>query len=359
MLTYPNKDGVFYTTVKKEVAQYFIENNLKETGDYRIFIKAIIFLSLTVFVYWFIFNAPELRWYIIILIFICCSLIGLLFSLIGFNVMHDASHGSFSSRKWINDLMVLTCDIMGASSFLWKIKHGIIHHTYTNTHDDDDLQAYPILRLLWSQKWLPHHKYQHKYAIFGYALLFMAWVLFNDFVKYCKRKIHTRKITKVKLWDHVTFWFSKTMHFIFMFYLPIQYFGWWALFGYLIMAITCGITMSVVFQLAHVVETSKFPVANEANEITEAPWAVLQVQETADFSTKNGVLSWFLGGLNLQIVHHLFPRICHVHYRAIQPIIKRNCERFGIIYNESSFREALRSHIRTLKELGRGQQKAA
>lgn len=80
-----------------------------------------------------------------------------------------------------------------------------------------------------------------------------------------------------------------------------------------------------------------------------------QVMTTADFATDSKVLTWLLGGLNFQTIHHLFPRISHIHYPEIQPIIKKVCDAHQVRYNEfPTFSAALNSHIRFLKFLGNG-----
>ena len=93
--------------------------------------------------------------------------------------------------------------------------------------------------------------------------------------------------------------------------------------------------LSLVFQLAHTVEHTAFPVPAEDTGKLEDEWAVHQIKTTASFATNNKVVSWLVGGLNFQIRHHLFPKISHVHYPAINKIIKQALPRLrtGIILN--------------------------
>ena len=90
----------------------------------------------------------------------------------------------------------------------------------------------------------------------------------------------------------------------------------------------------MVFQLAHTVEHTSFPVPDEDTGRLEDEWAVHQLKTTANFATNNKVVSWLVGGLNFQIEHHLFPKISHVHYPAISKIIRNACEEYGIPYIE-------------------------
>ncbi len=110
--------------------------------------------------------------------------------------------------------------------------------------------------------------------------------------------------------------------------------------------------MSTVFQMAHVVNGVEQPLPNKNNIITNE-WAVHQLRTTANFAKDNKLLNWYVGGLNFQIEHHLFPNICHIHYPKIAPIVEKTALDFGIAYNtKSTFLNALKSHIKRLKELG-------
>jgi linoleoyl-CoA desaturase len=115
---------------------------------------------------------------------------------------------------------------------------------------------------------------------------------------------------------------------------------------------TAGIILSLVFQLAHTVEETTHPMPN-AEGIIENDWAIHQLNTTVNFSRKNKVLSWYVGGLNFQVEHHLFPKVCHVHYPEIAPIVKQTAEEFGIPYLEQEhFSNALKSHFAALKRFG-------
>ena len=125
-----------------------------------------------------------------------------------------------------------------------------------------------------------------------------------------------------------------------------------ALIGYAIMVFVCGVFISIVFQLAHVVEATEYTATVE--DITKIPqsWAVHQLRSTANFATSNKVLSWFLGGLNFQIEHHLFPNISHVHYPQVSRLVKEVCKEYNIDYLEySSMLKAFSSHLLHLRRL--------
>jgi linoleoyl-CoA desaturase len=283
-------------------------------------------------------------------------LLGFILACIGFNVMHDANHGSYSSRKWVNEMLGLTLNALGGNSFIWKQKHNIIHHTYTNIDGvDDDIAKSPFIRMCSTQPWVPAHRMQHLYTPFLYAFSSMIWILFQDFEKYFRKKIVDTPLSRMSVSDHMVFWISKVLYLLFYIAIPIGLMGWqsWLLF-FLCMHIGLGFTLSIVFQLAHVVEETTFDATNGDAKQIENEWAVHQVKTTANFSPNNLIISWFVGGLNYQIEHHLFPRVSHVHYPALSKIVQEECATFHLPYNNlPTFKDAVVSHFRFIRMLGR------
>lgn len=348
---FSNISHSFHSELKNRVSQYFLEVGKATTGNYQIFIKAIILAIGFVVVYThLVFFTPGIVWQIIESI-----ILGGIVAAIGFNVMHDGAHGSFSKYKWVNKLAAFSLNILGGNSFMWNMKHNVIHHAYTNVDGmDDDIDIQPWLRMSSTQKKYRHHKYQHLYFWFLYSLLYLFWVFVLDYQKYFKGKIGHMPVKKMKRSDHLVFWGFKLIHLFLFVGLPIYMVGFksWAI-SFLIFTLVAGFVLSIVFQLAHTVEHTSFPVADAEGKM-EDEWAIHQLKTTANFATKNKIVTWLVGGLNFQIEHHLFPKISHVHYPAIGKIIKKTCEDYGIHYIEfPKVRYAVASHVSFLKQMGR------
>jgi linoleoyl-CoA desaturase len=333
----------FYFELKKRTNAYFEEKGSHPSGNYKLYIKAVVLVSSLVF-----FTPPV--W----LALLECVVMGGVTAAIGFNVMHDGGHGSFSKKKWLNELAGLSLNMLGANIHMWTTKHNVIHHTYTNIDGvDDDLDAKPFLRLCENQKHLKIHKYQHFYFWGAYAMLYLYWVFFTDYMKYFTQKVGDIPIKKMTRKDHLSFWMFKGMHFVLFVLVPIYTVGFlpW-LVGFLVYCMFTGLVMSIVFQLAHTVEHAHFPVPTQSTNRIEDEWALHQLKTTANFATNNKLVSWLTGGLNFQIEHHLFPKISHVHYPAISKIIKEACDEFGVTYHEfPKTRNAIMSHISHLRQL--------
>ncbi|MBS1743623.1 MAG: acyl-CoA desaturase [Bacteroidetes bacterium] len=341
----------FHQELKRRVNNYFVENNKASTGNFSLYFKAILLWACYISIYiHLVFYTPS-TWFAIAE----CIMMGVLTAAIGFNVMHDGGHGSFSPSKFWNKIASFSANALGASAIMWNNKHNIIHHTYTNIDGiDDDIEIKPLLRMCTTQKKYAIHRYQHYYVWFLYTLLLIVWLFVSDYTKYFKQKVGDVALKKMSAYDHFAFWAAKLGYAFMMIVLPIYLLGFvpW-LIGFMVMVLFAGFILSVVFQLAHTVEETAFPVPADTNKI-ENEWAIHQLNTTANFATRNKVISWFVGGLNFQIEHHLFPKISHVHYPAISKIIKKTCEEFNIKYIEyRRMRHAIVSHTLHLKNMGR------
>lgn len=344
------KGSTFHQELKKRVQNYFTENNIDQTGNFSLYFKAILLWSSYIFLYVHLVFFTPVLW----LASIECILMGGLTAAIGFNVMHDGGHGSFSNSKFWNKIAAFSVNGLGASMLMWNNKHNIIHHTYTNIDGvDDDIEIKPLLRMCPTQKKYKVHRFQHFYVWFLYSFLLIIWVFLTDYQKYFKQKVGIVPIKKLSTFDHFAFWIAKIGYYFMMIALPIYMIGFtnW-LIGFLILSMFAGFVLSIVFQLAHTVEETAFPTPVDNNNI-ENEWAIHQVETTANFATKNKLISWLVGGLNFQIEHHLFPKISHVHYPEISKIIKRTCEEFDVKYIEyKRMRDAVISHALHLKKMG-------
>ncbi|HVM90171.1 MAG TPA: fatty acid desaturase [Puia sp.] len=352
-VTFANREKNFYTSLKLSVDEYFQKNNLKKTGNEKLFVKTFILIPSAILIYISLltFKLPAIAG-----IFLS-GLLGFVLASIGFNIMHDACHGSYSDNRQLNNIMGLTLNALGGNAFIWKFKHNIIHHTYPNVDGmDDDIAKSPLMRQCPTQKWLPFHRLQHFYVVIIYAITSFAWVFILDFIKYFKRKIVDTPMQKMDTREHFIFWLTKILYILFYIIIPVIAVGWakWAI-GFVCFHIVMGFTLAIVFQLAHVVEHTEFEYVQKSDSMKiESEWAVYQIKATANFATKNKIVSWFVGGLNFQVEHHLFPRISHVHYYALNKIVKQQCKLHNITYNEfPSMAMAVSSHFRIMKMLGK------
>lgn len=347
---FSNVHAGFHAELKNRINNYFSTAGIAPTGDARLYFKAFILTVAFIAVYvHLVFFTPS-AWFAIPE----CLILGGLTAAIGFNVMHDGAHGSFSKYTWLNKMAGLSLNILGANVFMWTTKHNVIHHAYTNVDGiDDDIEARPFLRLCKTQEHRAMHKYQHKYYLLAYSLLYIYWIFFTDYRKYFTGKIGSVPIKKMSLNEHISFWGFKMLHLVIFVAIPVYMLGWasWVI-GFVSLGVFAGIILSIVFQLAHTIEETSFPEPVDGRMPDD--WAVHQLKTTANFATGNKIISWLVGGLNYQIEHHLFPKISHVHYPEISKIIRDACREYGVQYIEHpKMRVALVSHVNHLRVLGR------
>ena len=341
----------FVNKLRKNVSDYFTAHNISTKANAAMVVKTIFMLSLYV--------VP----FIVLLVLPMSPLMGLGISIlmgigiagVGMGVMHDACHSAYSTKGWVNDLLGGSLYLLGSNVLNWKIQHNLLHHTYTNISGiDEDIATKGPIRLAMKAAIEKHHQFQYVYAIIFYGLMTIV-KLINDFpnlFKYNRKGLLRGKQSELKM-EFVKMVVRKVIYVAIVLGLPIWLtpFTWYhVLIGFLVMHWVAGMILSVVFQLAHVVEGAEQPVVENENYRN---WHIHQLKTTSDFARNNKLLGWYVGGLNFQIEHHLFPNICHIHYDKIAPIVEQTAIEFGLPYNlKPTFASALISHIKMLKVLG-------
>jgi linoleoyl-CoA desaturase len=273
---------------------------------------------------------------------------------IGFNVMHDASHNAYSNRQWVNRLMAMSLDLVGGSSYFWRWKHVVFHHSFVNVigYDTDiDLAGLGRLTPHHRRAWL--HRWQHWYAWLLYGVMVLKWHFYDDCRLAFNGRMGEHVVSRPRGWQLAVFFGGKVMFVLLAFAIPLTRHSLPVVAGaYALTAFVTGVVLGVVFQLAHCVEAADFPLDRTPGHIDNA-WAAHQVETTVDFARGNRAISWLVGGLNFQIEHHLFASICHVNYPAIAGVVEATCAEYGVRYNQNpTLLGALASHTRWLRRLG-------
>ena len=352
----PRNGEGFYDTLKKNIDEFFQQNNIPTHGNKQIIVKTVAMVAL--------FFVPNIL--IIsgigalspILFYFLWFLMGLGMLGIGCSVHHDSNHGAYSGNKTVNNVIADIVNLVGGYDVTWRIQHNILHHTYTNIEGlDEDIDSGGLMRFSPHSHRAKIHKYQHIYGWFLYCLLTLQWVTFKDYrlilIYEKKGLLKKEKITVAKALLELSIY--KVIYFGYVIVLPIMYSGmpWYSvIIGFLILHFTAGFGLSAVFQLAHVMDVAEFPEPSDDRKMANN-WAVHQLLNTCNFSRKSRIMNWFIGGLNYQIEHHLFPHISHIHYSKLSEIVKKTAESYGLPYYEySNFLIALKAHGQMLKKMG-------
>jgi linoleoyl-CoA desaturase len=354
-------DADFYKALRSRVNAYFTENNTSRNANAAMVFKTIVLIAMYFVPYAILLAGVVTNTWVFLGLWL---VMGLGAAGIGFSIMHDANHEAYSKNKYVNIALGNLMNILGANSSIWKLQHNVLHHSFTNIQDaDEDINSPEFLRFSPHRPLKPIHRYQHIYAWFLYGFMIILKVLYTDF----KQAFHYREIEIIKsrkefvnLIMKISFW--KVIYFgvflvVPMFEMPFS--PWMILLGFFLMHYVVGMCMAVIFQAAHVMPQTEFPAPTPTGKM-DNNWAVHQLITTTNFAPNNKLLSWYVGGLNFQVEHHLFPNICHVHYKDISKIVRQTAEEYGIPYNTiGRFREAIAEHAKMLYMLGHQQKLAA
>lgn len=342
----------FLKVLRERVSDYFKNNQLSMKANRAMVIKSIFMIGLYIVPFLlYTFYAPPFALGLALWAIMALGVAG-----IGMCIMHDANHGAYAENFHLNLYIGKIINWLGGSAFNWKIQHNILHHTYTNiVHYDDDIDDKAILKLSphAPSKW--YHKYQHIYAFLFYAIATLYWCTVKDFIQFFRyQKEGLNKNSRAEnLLLFANLLISKILYFGVLFIVP-----YWVsgipmkntAIGFLVMHCIAGLILTIVFQLAHTVDGTLHPIPDKSNIIQQS-WAIHQMQTTYNFARTNTFLSWWVGGLNYQVEHHLFPNICHVHYPQLSSIVMQTAKEFGIPYLEfDSLGSAFHAHIRALKK---------
>ena len=344
--------GVFMAETRSEVDRYLESPRARVRPRLQLYVKAVVAFALV-----------SGSWTVLVLArpglsggLLCLAGLALGMILVGFCVQHDANHGAYFRGRRLNHLLGWTADaLLGFSSYAWRVKHNVAHHTYTNVDGyDDDIDQTPFARLLPSQRPRSWYRLQHVYIWPLYGLMMLRWQLGADIAALVRGRIAQSRLRPPRRWDLVGLVIGKVVFVGWAVVAPLVVYPWWVVAcGYVAVTTVASVITAITFQLAHCVEEAN-ATCPQSLMADKRLWAVHEVESTVNFCPRNRVLTWMLGGLNYQIEHHLFPRVAHTHYPQIAPIVRRNALKHGIRYTEhASLRAALRSHQRHLRTLGR------
>ncbi len=348
------RDELFHA-LRKNVGEYFDKNGISPYGDYRMILKTLAMVVMYGLPYGLMVSGViSQEWGV----FLCWVVMGIGVAGIGMGVMHDANHGSYSKNAQVNRWVGYILNVVGGLALNWKIQHNKLHHSYTNVEGhDEDIAPPPIMRFCPHDKRYLVHRFQHVYAWFFYGLMTLVWVTIKDFkqlISFKKRGLLGRNAKDFPVLM-IKIVLLKVVYWAYALVIPLMVVdvpAWQIVLGFVTMHFIAGVLMGSVFQLAHVMPSAEFPQPDENNQLGYQ-FAAHQLRTTNNFAPHNRILNWYVGGLNYQVEHHLFPNICHIHYPKIAPIVKETAEKFGVPYNSvPSLRKALSYHAQMLHKLG-------
>lgn len=312
------KDG-FYETLRFRVKIYFEENKLNRFADTPSVIKSVVFFFCFTGLYYLILHSgKDPLW----LFFTYWFMMGMFILFTAMSIIHDAAHGTFSKHKWVNEVLLRFMNLVGADGYIYRYKHKVSHHTYTNIPGVDiDLEQSSVVKVTPYTKTKKRHKYQHWYMQLLYPLYFtIFWLIIRDFKYYKLEYMGTIK-TKHTAFHYIFLVFSKLFYFFYMLVLPyliLPYAFWMIIVGFFLLNLGSGVVAMFALLSNHVVEDSVF-ILPDANGHVNCSWGEHQLRTTDDFSPNSAFISFMFSGLNLHTAHIFSLIIVIIHiYQQLQ-----------------------------------------
>jgi len=341
----------FRAELNRRVEEYFTSHQIKPRDNPAMYFKTLAIATWIGAAWTGILFGPPILW----VKALGCIVLGLGVAGCGMSVGHDANHGGYSSNPLINRMIGFSYDFIGVSSFLWKFRHNKLHHIYTNIQGyDGEIDGGELIRLSPHGEYRPHHRSQHLWIWFLYALIPFNWYIRDTKRVLFEKHFQGHPLPRMSPWDYLVFWSGRLLGFIFFVGIPLMvgYSPLQVVIGLCLVFMSYGVVVGEVFMLAHVMETVEFPIPDAKSNQIEEEWAISQMKTTVDFAPHNKILNWYVGGLNYQVIHHLFPHICHIHYPQIAPIVAEVCAEFGVKYQVyPTLKSAIASNYRWIRQM--------
>ncbi|MFT4523192.1 MAG: linoleoyl-CoA desaturase [Bacteroidia bacterium] len=357
-ITFPRPTAAdFYNIARQRVHNYFKETGKSKHANAQMVLKTIAMIAIYMVPYGLLLSGLVTNFWISLILWL---MMGFGMAGLGLSVMHDANHGAYSKNRKMNKFIGRIIWFIGGSDINWQIQHNVLHHSFTNIDEmDEDIETVSILRFSPHAEHKKIQRFQHIYAWFFYSLMTIMWATAKDFkqlIRFEKNNlIAAQKRTFKGLLAELIV--VKIIYYIIFLVLPMIFLPlvWWqVLIGFIVMHFLAGLILAAIFQPAHVMPNTAFPLPSDQGDM-ENKWAIHQLLTTVNYAPNSRIFSWYVGGLNYQVEHHLFPNVCHVHYKKISEIIKKTAEEFNLpYYSEPTFLSAIQQHTKFLKSLGQG-----
>lgn len=345
---FQQENSPFAIDLKGRVDAYFQTNRLSRYATPFAWLKGLLFAIAFTTCYACLYHVVHI-WQVLLIY----SVMGMCKIFLALNVAHDAAHNAFSSKKRINDLLLFTFDLLGASGYMWKIRHVFSHHPYANIPEyDADIKQSNLVRIFPDAVRLPIHAYQHIYMPVLYGFYSIHWLVFRDFVDFSSTPTNTRKIKKHTKAQWFRLLGFKATYFTLFLLIPfyVSDFQWWTVWGFMLMHVVASYTVAIALASAHVGEEAVFPVPDGNGKMYHS-YSKHQLLTTTDFATDSLLITQLYGAFNHHVIHHLYPNICHIHYPALTGILIDTCREHGLKYQQNpSLSASISSHWKLLRE---------
>jgi linoleoyl-CoA desaturase len=271
--------------------------------------------------------------------------LGITWAMCVFNTMHPSMHGALCNIEPIKSIMDQTYTALSGSSCpRWIMRHNVVHHGHTNTSRDADKHASPFLRLHPAQPKRWYFAYQHIY----FPLLACINTLSNQFrhlLWLWNEPPNQPNLRPAKVYQYYA---ALAVWFVLAYVIPIYVLGFRTAMGAgFIFQATGSAWATYNIVVNHIFEES-----HTSTESFGGSFAKMQAAGSCNFWAGSIVATFFSGGLNHQVEHHLFPSLPIHHLPCIASKIERVCKKHKVPYNNKSLFSLIASMHATLHLYG-------
>ena len=326
----------FAATLHARVEDYFKVNRMSKYGGIEIYFKSILIIGMFISAYLILLlnqNSMIVLWILFLILGFCHVLISV-------NISHDAIHGCYTRKKWLNKLAELTFNLIGVSSYMYKKKHLITHTDSQYAEKRSSIQKQSFLMKYKSKEGEPKNVPIILYFFFSFYM-----ILVRDFMLFAKDE------DRIPSGEYIFLFFSKGLYIALFLILPYFFIHnpWWQiLIGQLLLYSI--VTISIIVILLMPTEGIEQPKIASYKE-TQNEWAIEILKYNIDFGPDNKFINLLFGGNNMNVIHYLFPDISHVHYVHLSKIVKNTVGEFGLIYRENTFFKVFGLPVKYFRQL--------
>lgn len=352
-IKYIRPEDEFCQVLRDRVKAYFDENGINRFANRAMNTKTFVLLGALLLFYALMMSNWFKSWDLIIV----QSLFYFTSFVVWVGIAHDAHHKAYTSNTRFNKFLIFIGDMMGVSSYVMDFNHVRAHHSAVNVpHHDVSIDSFGVMRFHPGVPYKKFHRFQAWYILPVYGIATMFKLLIFDFFTLFRSNIGALHIEKHPLKEIVYLIVTKSFVLFMTLVLPMLVLDapdWLVLSGFVTGHFLSGVGLSMIFQVTHLCDYSRFTEPDESQRIHNA-FPLHVVENTSSFSVHNKWITWISGGLNHHTIHHIFPGICQIHFPALTQILKATAKEYGVPYKEyPTMWDAVKSHFLMLHKLSK------
>jgi len=253
-------------------------------------------------------------------------------------VGHDTGHNGVSGNNSKDHFLgIIVGSLIGGISIGWWKDSHYVHHVITNDPEHDpDIQHLPFLAVsirLFENLFSTYHKKILKFDFLAKIFVRIQHYTYYILMMFGRFNLYVQSLNFIFLnrrcrWRYLEI--PCFLTFFFWYILLVSYIsGFWNKLIFIFGSHAISAVLHVQITISHFAMDTE--VTNNNEEFFRH-----QLRTTMDVDCPEW-LDWLHGGLQFQVIHHLFPRMPRRFYRSARKDVIKLCEKYGVKYHSYSF----------------------